>query len=59
MTYIGNEEHFMKWALFKFRYSDDTKLGLYKKLAASEYRDIINHRKQEFKYAYMDFKIGP
>ena len=45
----------MKWALFKFRYSDDTKAGLYRKLAATEYRDLINDRKENFKYAFMDF----
>ena len=58
VEYIGNEDRFLKWALYKFRYFDESKIQVYRKLALSEYIHLICKRKDFFKYAYLDLKIG-
>ena len=58
VTYIGNEDKFLKWALFKYRYFDDSKVQIYRRLALKEYTDLVNKRKDIFKYAFMDIQIG-
>lgn len=58
IEYIGNEDRFLKWALYKFRYFDESKIQVYRKLALSEYIHLICKRKDFFRYAYLDIKIG-
>ncbi len=58
LRYIGNEDNFLQWALRRFRYFDESKVQVYRKLALTEYVRLVNKRKELCKYAYLDLQIG-
>lgn len=52
--YIGDADKFLDYALFTFKYRDDTAGQVYVDQADKAYSKAINENKQR-KYAFMDF----
>lgn len=55
--YLGTNEEFQRYALMNFNYLDKTPFEDYVKMAASTYREKINHS-TETKYAQLMFNIN-
>lgn len=55
--YLGSNEEFNRYALINFNYLDKTPFEDYVKMAASTYREKINHS-TETKYAQFMFNIN-